>query len=157
MDRRPSNEEKPQSKTGTLKPSLNLISKIKKKLNNKKYLLKRTTSMRCMSNLPFESTCGHLFFRKPAPMAFEERRMHYPMFTPLGNWRPCNTNTAQEIPGKFIHHVPTLRPKLDSPIRLRKMGFCNSPLSQCTAHLHKETCIWPAFTVKKFQFFHNQF
>lgn len=52
MDRRPSNEDKPQSKTDTLEPSLNLISV---------FLLKRTTSMRCMGNLPFESTRGHLF------------------------------------------------------------------------------------------------
>jgi len=39
-------------KTGTLKPSLNLISR---------FLLKHTTSMKCMSNLPTESTCDDLF------------------------------------------------------------------------------------------------
>lgn len=52
MDRRPNNEDKPQSKTGTLKPSLHLINI---------FLLKHTTSMKFMSNLSFESSCGHLF------------------------------------------------------------------------------------------------
>lgn len=74
-----------------------------------------------------------------------------------GNRCPCNTNTVQEISREFVHQVPTLHFKLDSPIPLGKMGLYNSACSQCTVHLHKETSIWPAFTVTKFHFFHNQF
>lgn len=145
MDRRPSNEDKPQSKTGTLKPSLN------------QYFYWNTKwPWGAWATCPLKALVV-TFFRKPAPMAFEERRMHHPVFTPLGNQCPCNTNTAQEIPGEFIHHVPTLHSKLNSPIHLGKMGLYNSAHSQCKAHPHKETCIWLAFTVTKFHFFHNQF
>jgi len=94
---------------------------------------------------------------KPAPMVLEERRICYLMFTPLANQCPYNTNTVQEIPGKLIHQVPALHPKLDFLIHLGKMSLYNSAHSQCRADPQKETSIWPALTVTKFHFFHNQF
>lgn len=128
MCRRASNEGKLHSKTHTLHPSLTLISMI---------LLKHTTSMRSISILPFESTWKP-FFRKPAPMTFEDRRMHYPV---LSLWEPVSLQHKQQHK-KFqgnSFQVHTLHPKLDSPMpRGKWVGKSQHILS---AHSQKKTYI----------------
>lgn len=146
MCRRASNEGKLQPKTGTLEPSLTLISMI---------LLKHTTSMRSMSNLPFDSTWKP-FFRKPAPMTFEQRRMHYPGFS---RWKPVSlqhihsTRNSWGIHSRFTLCTPSWIPPLPWGKWVCKTQHNLSVQLTCIRkHIFK-----PAFTVAKFHFFHNQF
>lgn len=149
MYRRPGNEDKPQSRSGTVKPILSLISI---------FLLKHTISMRYMSNLPSESTCGHL--SSGSKFQWHWRRKDCTALC-LHHWGTgvLATQTQQKkMTGDFIHWVPTLHPKLDSSINLGKwVCITQHILSAQFTHV-KETSIWSAFTVTKLHgcfFLHN--
>lgn len=80
MDRSSSKEDKPQSKIGFW------TSPVCFYWNTQHPWGARAIALQKHSWLPF--------FRKPAPMASEQRRPQDAVFTLLGNQWPCNTNTT---------------------------------------------------------------